>query len=125
MSETTDTIQQATPDPKDGVQLTITSQAGHPTGGRGGDVHMDGPAKPGQFRIASGHGGHRAPDGDIIFYTGDNERMRLGADGTITIRGEVVDSNVTVYAEFKRWIEGAALLIENVAHEGRNEGQIS
>ena len=113
-------------DTKDGLPLTITAQTAHPKGGRGGDVHMDGPAaKPGQFRLASGHGSHGMPDGDIIFYTGDHERMRLGADGTVTIRGEVVASNATVYAEFKRWIEGADLLIENVAHEGRHEGSLT
>ena len=100
---------------------TVQSQAGAPTGGAGGDVCLNHPI-PGNLYLTTGKGFGQAPAGDFYFQVGGVTILKLGGDGTVTVRGEVVDSNRAIYDAFKAWLESARLEFHTAkdgsAHEG-------
>jgi len=44
-------------------------------------------------------------DGSLTFYVNAIEMMRFQADGKIFVRGQQVDDNQMIYAQFREWLE--------------------
>lgn len=50
-------------------------------------------------------------DVSIVFRLGnETEVMRFDPDGTVKVRGEVVDSNEAVYLAFREWLRNATYI---------------
>jgi hypothetical protein len=81
--------------------------------GDGGDI---------RFRAgAGGTGTDKFPGapGNFIFELADgSEVMRISGDGVVTVRGEIVESNVAVFRSFLSWLRGASIELESGEKNG-------
>ena len=43
-------------------------------------------------------------EGNLVFLSGNLEVLKFCPNGKVYVRGELVDRNQEIYAEFKRWL---------------------
>lgn len=78
--------------------------------GDGGDVIMSAGVRrlTGKEEAHLGEFSGPIRDGRVVFRLADgSEVMLFEPDGSITVRGEVVDNNAAVYRTFRRWLRDA------------------
>ena len=90
----------------DGSVLTIKT-------GESTTINLPSPANGGNLVLRAGSGQRvenqgrltYGQDGSVIIQRGDGvESMRFDPDGSVFVRGELMDSNKEVYEEFRHWL---------------------